>query len=384
MKLEMELHDLTTIGPNIWVFGITGGPCGAKDNGIAYLVEKLTGRDYKVLVKPEEATKLILNGVRPWDKELDPVGFQQGVLIDTLCQEQCFLSAAVAYRNAGRKVIVLCNRGTMDGAAYLGRNQFSAMLELNKLTPAELCEQRYHAVIHLRTAALGAEQYYQLGNNKARTESLEEARVLDEKTLAAWQRHPHLRIIDNSTGIDGKLHRLFVEICSVIGDPIPLEKERKFLIKRPDLSLITERYYGSDIVQTYLHCPIDGEERRVRARGEGRSWTYFHTIKTEVSVGVRAEPEKIIGFDSYQALLTQRDPKMETIEKRRINFFWQEQCFEVDLFQKPRNDLFLMEAEVTDISGPLPLPPFIEVIKEVTGDKAYSNKAIASGSDVHS
>jgi hypothetical protein len=36
-----------------------------------------------------------------------------------------------------------------------------------------------------------------------------------------------------------------------------------------------------------------------------------------------------------------------------------------------------MELERLDTSTPAPIPPFIKVIKDVTHDKAYSNKRIA-------
>lgn len=56
----------------------------------------------------------------------------------------------------------------------------------------------YDAIFHLVTAANGAIDYYTTLNNAVRTESAEEASVLDEKTLLVWRCHQHHRIIDNS------------------------------------------------------------------------------------------------------------------------------------------------------------------------------------------
>ena len=42
-------------------------------------------------------------------------------------------------------------------------------------------EERYDAVIHLETTAIGAEEYYTLQNNECRRETPEEAAALDEK-----------------------------------------------------------------------------------------------------------------------------------------------------------------------------------------------------------
>ena len=45
----------------IWKICITGGPCGGKTTGLAYLAEKLREEGYNVLLVPEAAT-LIANG----------------------------------------------------------------------------------------------------------------------------------------------------------------------------------------------------------------------------------------------------------------------------------------------------------------------------------
>ncbi len=374
MKLSFDLFDLVSIGKDIWMIVITGGPCSGKTSGIAAIVRFLSERGYKVLVVPETATKFIMGGILPG--ELGSA-FQDEILIDILTQEQRFIASAMHYRKQGRKVVILCDRGTMDGKAYMRPAEFRSLLKRHDTTEREICNQRYHAVMHLRTAADGAEEYYTLKNNAARSESPDLARKLDQATLDAWQRHPHPRVIDNSTGFKQKMKRLLAEICGVLGDPVPLEIEDKFLIRRPDLSRIPVPYCESMIIQDYLMSPKKGEERRVRARGDREGYTYFYTVKEAVSPGVREEREEIISEAEYRTLLTLRDPAMRTIKKKRITFFWKEQYFEVDIFTSPRRNLFLMEAERTDRSGRLILPPFITMIRNVTGEKEFSNKYIA-------
>lgn len=68
------------------------------------------------------------------------------------------------------------------------------------------------------TAADGAEQFYTLENNSARTEGLETAKMLDKWIQKAWAEHPHHHIIDNSTkGFDNKLNRLYTQIITYLG-----------------------------------------------------------------------------------------------------------------------------------------------------------------------
>jgi len=55
----------------------------------------------------------------------------------------------------------------------------------------DLRDNRYDQIIHLITAANGAEQFYVLDNNICRTEGIEKAREIDEKCAKSWIGHPY-------------------------------------------------------------------------------------------------------------------------------------------------------------------------------------------------
>ena len=80
--------------------------------------------------------------------------------------------------------VVLCDRGTVDGAAYWP-GPGAMWPELGTTLEEQLA--RYHAVIHLRTppAAGGYDQ-----RNPLRIESAEEAAAIDDRIAAAWAPHP--------------------------------------------------------------------------------------------------------------------------------------------------------------------------------------------------
>ena len=71
--------------------------------------------------------------------------------------------------------IILCDRGVMDGSAYTDENVWQAILDETGWTTMQLRDRRYEAVIHLVTAAKGAEEFYTTANNEARYESINEA-----------------------------------------------------------------------------------------------------------------------------------------------------------------------------------------------------------------
>lgn len=65
-------------------------------------------------------------------------------------------------------------------------------------------------MVHLTTAAIGAEAFYTRANNSARREGLEEARRLDAATQHAWVGHPYFHVLPNAgvLDFDDKMNRL--------------------------------------------------------------------------------------------------------------------------------------------------------------------------------
>lgn len=172
--------------------------------------------------------------------------------------------------------------------AYIERAKFEKMLAKRGLTLSDAMGH-YDCVFHLVTAAKGAVEYYEwndpskesCGNNAARSESPEEAIVKDEKTLEAWIGHPHLRVFNNSTNFSGKINKVVEELFSILGEPVPKEIERKFLIKKPTIKEIEN--FGciskSNIIQTYLIKKNENIERRVRQRGtKSDGFNFYYNI----------------------------------------------------------------------------------------------------------
>jgi len=98
----------------------------------------------------------------------------------------------------------------MDIPCYLpGTNEgdaWKSIMKANKLVEIKLLS-RYAGVLHLQTAAIGAEKSYKSGNTKDdkgndvfRAESAEQARELDAKVLGCWSKHRNLSKITNDEG----------------------------------------------------------------------------------------------------------------------------------------------------------------------------------------
>ena len=149
------------------------------------------------------------------------------------------------------------------------------------------------------------------------------------------------------------------------------EIERKFIIRMPEFPLPVDEKV-SEIRQIYLLGEY-GSGERVRAR----DGVYWHTIKKKVSGFTCEESEEIISKAEFDELLLRRDPDRNEIQKTRHVFNYRDQVFEIDVYPFWKRQAVL-EIELESEDTPIELPPFLSVIKEVTGDRAYLNTYIAT------
>ncbi|MBZ5521440.1 MAG: ATP-binding protein [Acidobacteriia bacterium] len=100
------------------------------------------------------------------------------------------------------KAVVLCDRGTVDGAAY-----WPGPGDLWSSVGATLAEQmeRYHAVIHLRTPTLES-GYNRI--NPLRIESAADAAAIDDRIAQLWKEHPKRFVVEASKNFLDKATRV--------------------------------------------------------------------------------------------------------------------------------------------------------------------------------
>jgi thymidylate kinase len=145
---------------------LTGGPCSGKTSSVAEISDRLRSRGFGVYVVPEAATLLFTGGCSFVDQTPEQVStFQASLLRTQMALEDNFYRIATA---ASRPSVLLCDRGAMDGRAYMSAEQWEAMLAENSWDPVALRDERYDLVVHMVTAADGAMPFYQLENNKTR------------------------------------------------------------------------------------------------------------------------------------------------------------------------------------------------------------------------
>jgi CYTH domain-containing protein len=228
------------------------------------------------------------------------------------------------------------------------------------------------------SAADGAEQYYTTATNSTRYEKADEeglrlARELDKRVIKAWTGHPHLRVINNHDDFEQKMNRVLREISNVLGLPLRVTEERKYIVE------VTGRLpetIDSDIVQTYL-VSEPGTEVRLRRRTWNGKVVNVHNTKKVTAPGEQIETERQVENALYESLLQQADPYRNSIRKRRQSFIWQGQYFELDTYWDALSGLVILETKGIVDAEDVNFPPFIKVKENITGNKAYYNYNLA-------
>ncbi|CAM9783431.1 unnamed protein product, partial [Phaeothamnion confervicola] len=168
-----------------------------------------------VFYTPEVATLLVMGGGRyPGYNSGERLLEYERHLMELQMQiESSFVGIAGVQ---DKPAIVFFDRAPMDVKAYVPPDIWRRLLECLSVMESQLL-RRYDAVLHLVTAAEGAEKFFTLENNKARTESPEQARATDRRILAAWSGHPNRVVIDNSfPNFEAKLDAVYAALVRAL------------------------------------------------------------------------------------------------------------------------------------------------------------------------
>lgn len=158
---------------------------------------------------------------------------------------------------------------------------------------------------------------------------------------------------------------------------MPLEIERKFLIRMPDLALLCaqEGVRVKRLTQTYLLAAPGVTARVRRCREDGRV-TYIRTEKRRLSDRTAIEEECEIDEATYRAALRVADPARLPIRKTRYAIPYEGHVMEVDIYDF-WHDRATLEVELSDEEEAFSLPPYLSVVREVTADRRYKNAQLA-------
>ncbi|MEI7973278.1 MAG: ATP-binding protein [Bdellovibrio sp.] len=196
---------------------VTGGPSGGKTT----LIETLQREFPQDLAIVTEAASVLYRGGFPrLNSNKARVHAQRAIYF-----VQSELEKLVSFHESGRSLLV-CDRGSIDGAAYWPGGVGGFFRSLGTSLGSEL--KRYDWVLHLDTTAMS---FYSSANNPVRTETHDQALKLNEKIKSAWAKHPQRLILPHQEKFIQKIN-LAVEVVRLIRDGGDFELLSSFLKSR--------------------------------------------------------------------------------------------------------------------------------------------------------
>lgn len=327
--LELQRHSQQEEGRYFARICLTGGPCAGKTTGITHLTERLRERGYQVFVVPEAATLIFGAGAAiNLVAYSDPmkVKFQYHLMQLQMMLEDIFYG--IASTTGAAKIVLLCDRGVMDGSAYLGPELWAQMLYDYDLNESTLRDRRYDQVVHLSTAADGAEGFYSAGGNAARSESLEEARELDGKLVQAWMQHPHYTLIHNRPFRDfaEKLEGLLLSVCKFLGEPLAPTFHSKFIVANPRGELAGLLEAEGELrpttfqIEDHIFFAEGGLELKYYRKRKQEESTLFTLCRKVFAEGQLIENKRLISSKEFAAVANLQLPNKHVLRKHRAAF----------------------------------------------------------------
>ncbi len=182
---------------------LTGGPGGGKTTAADLFRRELGER---VVVVPESAT-ILYSGGFPRSTDIDVKKRTQLAIYQV--QQRLEEVQETHFRDR----ILLCDRGTLDGAAYWPNSIEGFLKSMGTTLEAEYA--RYDAVIFFETAAVGGMSIE--GGNPIRTETMAQAVEIDRKLKSVWEKHPRFVHIPHHPSFLHKITMGLKELSFIAG-----------------------------------------------------------------------------------------------------------------------------------------------------------------------
>ena len=184
---------------------LTGGPGGGKTTAADLFRREIGPR---IAVVPEAATLLFSGGFPRLPAAIEPT---QAAIYHT--QRNLETAISLVHPNG----ILLCDRGTVDSAAYWPHGPESFFASVGSSLEGELA--RYDAVLFFESAAVGG--LTANGGNPIRIESVSEAARLDLRLRELWSRHPRFIFLAHNPSFFQKISLALAALTRLVEELAP-------------------------------------------------------------------------------------------------------------------------------------------------------------------
>ena len=324
----------------------TGGPCAGKTTQIKLVKEYLEKKGYKVITVSETATDVINSGIE--FKFIDSLMNFQNIMLKVQDFKERLYQEELGYRD--EKIIMLFDRGIIDNKAYFENyKDFDFMMKTHNKSEIDILDN-YDLVIDLLSLASCSPERYNLSSNLARTETVEIATKLDEKTSNVWAGHKNLYLFNSNVSIEEEFKLIIDKIENFI------EKKNFKKIESFEIENNLEDFESYN----------DNNSRLINVEKiflDNNYVIYRRTYKGKVSYILNYEDEvksydKKITFEEYIEFINRHDI-INSEMYLSLNFVRNKQLFEIKFYF----DRAVLEYEENKMNDKIELPEEIKFCK---------------------
>lgn len=334
---------------------LTGGPCAGKTTMLKEITGYLNKKGIANIIVPETATELIKSGILPGNTDESANLFQDLLMKKQLFKEKLSDSYLKGNFKNSDKVVAICDRGVIDGKAYLKTSEaFSNLLHNNSLTEIEVLDS-YDLVLDLITTADCNRGVYN-NLNEARFETADEAVIVDRKTSNAWAGHRNIKIINTSISLEEETNIILNYIANLIYNQ-ETKKVNNYLV---DLSNFKNRKQIVKILveNYYLESQINGYNYILTKRNYNGGASYLISNQKRENGKIFTIASKAINAHDFYNLLDKSNViKKEVYEE--ASFIKDRQLYRFKIY----DDISIMEIEKNELNKSFVFPDDVNVLK---------------------
>lgn len=192
MALRSAAERRQASGKAIRKVAVTGGGCAGKTTFMGVAQRLAEERGWTVVTVPEVPTLVMANGVGP-NTRAPFKEYERSVLSIQISWEEAFEAVAESMEGDD-PVLILCDRGIPELAAYMGDDLYSQILADAGMSTGDALAT-YDMAIHLVSVMDGAPELYGRDNNEQRYETPEQALRQELLIRRCWDGHERRRMI---------------------------------------------------------------------------------------------------------------------------------------------------------------------------------------------
>lgn len=289
-------------------------------------------------------------------------------------------------------IVVLCDRGLMDGSAYVTSEEWNALLnDLGDLTTVQIRDNRYDAILHLATAADGAPEFYTtMVDGQARYETAEQAVEKCHKIRTAYFGHHKYSLISNSgQSFKEKINQAVQEVMQVIGYSAGTFFHKKYLLQKYEkndataipikLSSIDSNFVEEIYVcETFISYGTGLDKSSASVEKQGHKNAFQYVLKTSQMVNKQQiEKKRNISAMEYIKFKQQKKQGTKTLKYKRLVIVDNGLYIKVDYYDTVDGQPMLGIVQLKNGVSEVELPSYIKAVKEVSDNSKYKTKNMA-------